>query len=63
MHNKLNFKNSCPECNSNIIYDNINGESICSTCGYVLEDQMEDFGLGTYQNIRNNQTNPKIKGV
>src|SRR6476619_2788013 len=62
MHNKLNFKNSCPECNSNIIYDNINGESICSTCGYVLEDQMEDFGLGTYQNIRNNQTNPRSKG-
>ena len=47
MHNKLNFKNSCPECNSNIIYDNINGESICSACGYVLEDQMEDFGLGS----------------
>jgi len=62
MHNKLNFKNSCPECKSNIIYDNINGESICSTCGYVLEDQMEDFGLGTYQNIRNNQTNPRSKG-
>ena len=23
---------------------------------------MEDFGLGTYQNIRNNQTNPDQKG-
>jgi transcription initiation factor TFIIB len=62
MHNKLNFKSSCPECKSNIVYDNINGESICSTCGYVLEDQMEDFGLGTYQNILNNQTNPRSKG-
>ena len=63
MHNKLNLKNSCPECKSNIVYDNINGESICSTCGYVLEDQMEDFGLGTYQNVHNNQTNPRSKGL
>ena len=40
MYNKLNFKNNCPECNANIIHDNIKGEFICSACGYVMEEQI-----------------------
>ena len=40
MYNKLNFKNNCPECNANIIHDDIKGEFIVGTCGYVIEEQI-----------------------
>ncbi|EZQ06804.1 MULTISPECIES: transcription initiation factor IIB family protein [Acidianus] len=35
----------CPVCSSdNIIYDQERGQSICSSCGYVLEDNIIDQG-------------------
>ena len=44
MYNRLNLKDNCPECNANIIHDNIKGEFICGVCGYVIEEQLEDYG-------------------
>jgi transcription initiation factor TFIIB len=54
LYNKLNFKNNCPECHANIIHDNIKGEFICSTCGYVIEEQLEDYGYDGYNNNSHN---------
>jgi transcription initiation factor TFIIB len=63
MHNKLNINNTCPECNSNIIHDNIKGEFICSVCGYVIEEQMEDYGNDAYNNnIHNKLNNSRASG-
>lgn len=42
MFSKLNITNPCPECSSVIIFDNIKGEFICSSCGYVIEEHIED---------------------
>jgi len=63
MYNKLNFKNNCPECNANIIHDNIKGEFICSTCGYVIEEQLEDYGYDGYNNnSQNSNINSRSSG-
>ncbi|NIP62049.1 MAG: transcription factor IIB [Nitrosopumilaceae archaeon] len=34
----------CPECSSALVDDIQNGEIICSGCGVVVADQMEDYG-------------------
>ncbi len=34
----------CPECQSALVDDTQNGEIICSGCGVVVADQMEDYG-------------------
>lgn len=56
MNNRLNLKENCPECNSTIVHDNIKGEYFCCSCGYVIEDQMEDYSHGIYNN--NSYSNP-----
>ncbi|MFQ5920775.1 MAG: transcription initiation factor IIB family protein [Nitrososphaerales archaeon] len=38
------FSNSCPECNNNLIEDANKGECFCPSCGYVVMDQIENFG-------------------
>jgi transcription initiation factor TFIIB len=35
---------SCPECESSLVDDVHNGETICSGCGIVVADQMVNFG-------------------
>ncbi len=63
MHNKLNINNICPECNSNIILDNIKGEFICSICGYVIEEQMQDYGNDVHNNNSSNKlSNSRASG-
>ncbi len=63
MHNKLNINNICPECNSSIIHDNVKGEFICSVCGYVMEEQMEDYGNDVYNNnVYNKLSNSRASG-
>ena len=54
MYNRLNYRNNCPECNANIIHDNIKAELICSACGYVIEEQVEDYGYNGYSNSSHN---------
>lgn len=34
----------CPECRSSLVDDVQNGEIICSGCGVVVADQIEDYG-------------------
>lgn len=34
----------CPECQSSLVDDFQNGEIICSGCGVVVADQLEDYG-------------------
>ncbi len=34
----------CPECKSNLINDFLKGEYICQNCGYVVLDQINDYG-------------------
>jgi transcription initiation factor TFIIB len=60
MYNKLNFKNKCPECNSNIIYDEVKGEFICCTCGYVLEEHIEEHVINSFNNSHNKNNNSNI---
>lgn len=36
--------NSCPECNKGLIEDASKGECFCPSCGYVVIDQIENFG-------------------
>ncbi len=55
MFNALNIKNKCPECNAHIIHDDVKAESICSICGYVLEEQIEDYGHEKYNNVVSNK--------
>ncbi|MDQ6724338.1 MAG: transcription factor IIB [Thermoproteota archaeon] len=63
MYNILNLKNNCPECNANVINDTIKGEFICSACGYVIEEQLEDYGHDGYNNKSyNNQINSRASG-
>lgn len=38
------YSNSCPECNKNLIEDVSKGECFCPGCGYVVMDQIENFG-------------------
>ena len=34
----------CSACESSLIDDTVNGEIICSGCGIVVAEQMEDYG-------------------
>jgi transcription initiation factor TFIIB len=34
----------CPECIANLIHDHSKGEYICERCGYVVLDQVSDYG-------------------
>jgi transcription initiation factor TFIIB len=34
----------CPECVANLIHDHSKGEYICERCGYVVLDQVSDYG-------------------
>jgi len=63
MYNRLNLKDNCPECNANIIHDNIKGEFICGVCGYVIEEQLEDYGQEAYNNnTLDRQNNSRASG-
>ena len=63
MHNRLNLKGNCPECNANIIHDDIKGEFICGVCGYVIEEQLEDYGQEAYNNnTLDGQNNSRASG-
>ncbi len=63
MQNKLNINDICPECKSSIIHDSIKGEFICSVCGYVIEDQMQDYGNDVQaNNIYNKLSNSRASG-
>jgi transcription initiation factor TFIIB len=44
----LDLKNTCPECDSAIVQDILKGEFICSICGYVVQDNIEDFGQDSF---------------
>ena len=37
----------CTVCKSSVIDDTQNGERICSGCGIVISEQMEDYGPET----------------
>ena len=38
------YYTECSECGTNLIQDHSKGEYICERCGYVVIDQVEDFG-------------------
>ena len=40
----LEYCNKCPECNSNLIHDFSKGEFLCQHCGYVVLDEVNDYG-------------------
>lgn len=40
----LEYCNNCPECNSNLIHDFSKGEFLCEHCGYVVLDEVNDYG-------------------
>ena len=40
-------KQNCPECQSTLVDDIQNGETICSGCGVVVNDQIVDYGPET----------------
>jgi transcription initiation factor TFIIB len=40
----LEYCNNCPECNSNLIQDFSKGEFLCQHCGYVVLDEVNDYG-------------------
>ncbi|VFJ15461.1 transcription initiation factor IIB [Candidatus Nitrosocosmicus franklandus] len=64
MYNNLDLRNTCPECDSAIIQDIVKGEFICSICGYVLQDNLEDFGQDSFSNDSSNRTkNIRASGV
>ena len=44
----MDLKNTCPECDSAIVQDILKGEFICSICGYVVQDNIEDFGQDSF---------------
>ncbi|MFQ5969613.1 MAG: transcription initiation factor IIB family protein [Nitrososphaerales archaeon] len=55
------YYNSCPECNTNLIEDASKGECFCPSCGYVVMEQIEDFGPETIssdleQRMKNSRT-------
>lgn len=41
------IEQNCPECKSTLVDDFQNGEIICSGCGIVVADQIEDYGSDT----------------
>src|SRR5919112_144942 len=40
----LEYCNNCPECNSSLIHDFSKGEFLCQQCGYVVLDEVNDYG-------------------
>ncbi len=42
--NTIELQTNCPECRSTLIDDIHSGEKICSGCGLVAMEQMEDYG-------------------
>ena len=40
----LEYCNNCPECNSSLIHDFSKGEFLCQHCGYVVLDEVNDYG-------------------
>ncbi len=45
MPSKVDFIDSCPECNSgNISKDHVRAEVICNTCGLVIDESIVDLG-------------------
>src|SRR5919109_1897399 len=38
------YYTQCPECQSGLIHDYNKGEYICQKCGYVVMDQLADYG-------------------
>jgi transcription initiation factor TFIIB len=38
------YYTQCPECQSGLIHDYSKGEYICQKCGYVVMDQIDDYG-------------------
>jgi transcription initiation factor TFIIB len=42
------YSTQCPECLSALIHDYSKGEDICQKCGYVVMDQIDDYGPETH---------------
>jgi len=40
----LEYCNNCPECHSGLIHDFSKGEFLCQNCGYVVLDEVNDYG-------------------
>ena len=40
----LEYCNNCPECKSSLIHDFSKGEFLCQHCGYVVLDEVNDYG-------------------
>ncbi len=40
----LEYCSNCPECNSSLIHDFSKGEFLCQKCGYVVLDEVNDYG-------------------
>ena len=38
------YYTQCPECHSGLIQDYSKGEYICQKCGYVVMEQIDDYG-------------------
>ena len=47
----------CTTCNSSLVDDTQNGERICSGCGIVVVEQMEDYGPEARSGNMENKTN------
>ena len=47
----------CSACESSLIDDTVNGEIICSGCGIVIVEQMEDYG----PEVKSNRLEDKMK--
>ncbi|SVA99771.1 uncharacterized protein METZ01_LOCUS152625, partial [marine metagenome] len=47
----------CTTCNSSLVDDTQNGERICSGCGIVVIEQMEDYGPEARSGNMENRTN------
>ena len=40
----IEYFTQCPECNTSLVQDYSKGEYICQRCGYVVMDQVDDYG-------------------
>jgi len=40
----LEYCSNCPECHSGLIHDFSKGEFLCQNCGYVVIDEVNDYG-------------------
>jgi transcription initiation factor TFIIB len=40
----LEYCSNCPECHSGLIHDFSKGEFLCQNCGYVVLDEVNDYG-------------------